>query len=120
MLCLEVGAPRHLEALLQIGDAAAAFRDRFPGFNFSYDMLNTNNLELGFSLLWQYCNGSKPELVQLLSQGLRLDCLEAVRSEGVIHTVKRKKATGKCVPHAAAACDVRASLCMIVCGHTLT
>jgi hypothetical protein len=93
-------AGSNLQAMLQGADAYAAFRDRYPELllTISMEIFNTNDLELGFSLLWQACNGCKPEVVQLEAQGRRLEFLEDISMDPdvPIEIKRRKKAAGKC------------------------
>jgi len=92
-------AGSNLQAMLQGADAYAAFRDRYPELllTISMEIFNTNDLELGFSLLWQACNGCKPEVVQLEAQGRRLEFLEDISMDPdvPIEIKRRKKAAGK-------------------------
>jgi hypothetical protein len=95
-------AGSNMQAMLECADAYAAFRDRYPELleKISMEIFNTNDLELGFSLLWQACNGCKPEVVQLQAQSRRLEFLEDISMDPdvPIEIKQRKKAAGKCVP----------------------
>ena len=93
-------AGSNLRALLQGADAVAAFRDRYPELleRLSYDLFNTNDLELGFSILWQLCNGCKPEFFQLKSMQKRQDFLEQTRAnpDTPLEAKRRKRGSSKC------------------------
>jgi hypothetical protein len=95
-------AGSNLRALLQGADAVAAFRDRYPELleRLSYDVFNTNDLELGFSILWQRCNGCKLEFFQLKSMQKRQDFLEQTRADPDIplEAKRRKRGEGKYAP----------------------
>jgi hypothetical protein len=94
-------AGSNLQALLQGADAVAAFRDRYPELleRLSYDLFNTNDLELGFSILWHLCNGCKPEFFQLKSMQKRQDFLEQTRANPDTPTLEakwRERGSSKC------------------------
>ena len=98
--CVRGFAGSNLRALLQGADAVAAVRDAYPELTalLSMDTFNTNDLELGFSLLWQMCNGCKPEFFQMEKMGRRIEYLEQLQmdSDLPIECKRRKKKAGKC------------------------
>ena len=83
----------NVRAMLTHGSWLCAFDERYPALApfLSMDTTNTNDLELGFSLIWSACNGCKPEFFQTERSSRRIEALEMIRSNDDIKFEARRR-----------------------------
>ena len=83
----------NLRALLTHGDALVALHDRYTQLApmISMAVLNTNDLEVGFSAIWSAAGGCMPEFFAVERGAWRIELLEMVQSDDAVNFEARRR-----------------------------